>query len=192
MKRNLTLAWGYHHVLAQPKLFLQLLRRAKCRSKFPGGVQAAPSCHSGPRLSTTCPFPKSSDRDVRIGTFDTTTPTEGPHSKTAYHVGSNPSQTQGTFPKWILCCPLTNPTDDINVVMDTLAVLADLLRQSGIGALPLLETDATGQTQIPTEAELMKKATEGVQVYFEKVKRAQESSAVVANLLGSDQRPPRP
>lgn len=63
------------------------------------------------------------------------------------------------------------------------------MRQSGIGALPLLETDTTGQTEVPTEAQLTEQAGKGVQVYFEKLKRAQESAAVVANLLSSEHRP---
>lgn len=79
--------------------------------------------------------------------------------------------------------------DDIEAVKHTLAMLADLMRQSGVGALPLLEPDANGQTEVPSEAQLMEKAGKGVQYNFEKLKRAQESAAVVASLLGSDHRP---
>ncbi|KAF9445883.1 hypothetical protein P691DRAFT_805046 [Macrolepiota fuliginosa MF-IS2] len=96
--------------------------------------------------------------------------------KNAYHIGSNPSQTQ----------------DDIDAVKHALAILAKDMRESGIGALPVLETNSNGQTEVPTEAKLMEKAGKGVQIHFEKLKRAQESAAVVANLLSTDHRLQRP
>ncbi|EKM74737.1 hypothetical protein AGABI1DRAFT_88230 [Agaricus bisporus var. burnettii JB137-S8] len=92
--------------------------------------------------------------------------------KNAYRE-SHPSQTQ----------------DHINNVKQLLDVLEDLLRQTGIGALPLLEPDASGQIQPQTEAQLMDQAEKGVKYHFEQLKRAQESAAVVANLLGIDHRP---
>ncbi|KXN81003.1 hypothetical protein AN958_06474 [Leucoagaricus sp. SymC.cos] len=93
----------------------------------------------------------------------------------AYHVGSNPSQTQ----------------HDIAAAKQTLAIIVDIMRRSGAGALPLLETDAAGHTAVPTEAQLTEAATKGVQANFEKSKRAQDSAAVVAKLLqvGTDHRP---
>ncbi|KAF5347550.1 hypothetical protein D9756_010698 [Leucocoprinus leucothites] len=94
----------------------------------------------------------------------------------AYHVGRNPSQTQL----------------DIAAAKQTLAAIIDLMQKSGVGALPLLEADASGHTEVPTEAQLMEKATKGVQANFEKLKRAQESAAVVANLLGTEHRPQKP
>lgn len=88
-------------------------------------------------------------------------------ARQAYHVGGSPSLTQGLFHAEFICACLSliQRVGDINVVMHTLAVLADFLRQSEVGAqrsLALLERDATGQTEIPTEAELMRKATEWV------------------------------
>jgi hypothetical protein len=62
------------------------------------------------------------------------------------------------------------------------------MQRSGIGALPLLEADASGHVEAPTEVKLVETAAKGVQVNFEKLKRAQESAGVVANLLGSDHR----
>ncbi|KAJ3562756.1 hypothetical protein NP233_g9379 [Leucocoprinus birnbaumii] len=94
----------------------------------------------------------------------------------AYHVGCNPSQTEL----------------DIAAAKQTLAVIIDLMQKSGIGALPLLEADGTGNTEIPTEVQLLEKATQGIQINFEKLKRAQDSAAVVANLLGTELRPQKP
>ncbi|KXN83431.1 hypothetical protein AN958_01445 [Leucoagaricus sp. SymC.cos] len=85
----------------------------------------------------------------------------------AYHVGSNPSQTQ----------------HNIAAAKQTLAIIVDIMRKSGAGALPLLETDAAGHTAVATEAQLTEAATKGVQANFEKSKRAQDSAAVVAKLL---------
>jgi hypothetical protein len=74
-------------------------------------------------------------------------------------------------------------------VKQLLDALEDLMRQTGVGALPLLEPDANRQIQPPTEAQLMDQAEKGVKYHFEQLKRAQESAAVVANLLGLEHRP---
>lgn len=81
--------------------------------------------------------------------------------------------------------------------------------QSGVGALPLLalpsselqgttSTDAVGESfasldaagggmasiKVPSEETLMEDTMNGIKVLFERQKRSQESTAVVANLLG--------
>lgn len=74
-----------------------------------------------------------------------------------------------------------------------LHALADVLRQSGVGAYPLPPTptdanadaDTRNAASPPTEQELITDTTRGVQQLYEEFKRMQESSAVVANLLGA-------
>jgi len=63
------------------------------------------------------------------------------------------------------------------------------MERSGVGALPLLDIDTTGRPQIPTEEQLLETATKQVQFNFEKLKKAQESAAVVSNLLITEHRP---
>lgn len=112
-------------------------------------------------------------------------------SKNAYRE-SHPSQTQGSqcsFHCVAIKFIYRARTDHINNVKQLLDVLEDLLRQTGIGALPLLEPNPSGQIQPQTEAQLMDQAEKGVKYHFEQLKRAQESAAVVANLLGIDHRP---
>jgi len=79
--------------------------------------------------------------------------------------------------------------DDIAAAKQTLDIIIDLMERSGVGALPLLDIDTSGRVQIPTEEKLVETATKRVQINFEKLKRAQESAAVVANLLTTEHRP---
>lgn len=81
------------------------------------------------------------------------------------------------------------------------------MRQSGVGALPLLDIPApsasadptmgsmdiatlgalagvSAAVQVPSEEKLMEDTMNGIKVLFEKQKRTQESANVVANLLG--------
>lgn len=69
--------------------------------------------------------------------------------------------------------------------------LADVLRQSGVGAYPLPAPDARNASP-PTEQELIADTTRGVQRLYEEFKRMQESSAVVANLLAAPENLGRP
>lgn len=66
-----------------------------------------------------------------------------------------------------------------------------MLRQSGVGAYPLPMADARN-TSPPTEQELIADTTRGVQQLYEELKRMQESSAVVANLLAAPENLGRP
>ena len=63
----------------------------------------------------------------------------------------------------------------------SLRLLVDALRQSGVGALPLLNATDT----LPTEEKLMADLTKSIEYEYAKYRRMQESSAVVFNLLNS-------
>lgn len=62
--------------------------------------------------------------------------------------------------------------------------LVELLRQSGVGALPLLNPAAT-EGLPPPEDKLMADLTQSIEHEYAKYKRMQENSAVVLNLLSS-------
>ena len=62
--------------------------------------------------------------------------------------------------------------------------LAEVLRRSGVGAYPLPVVNARNTSPL-TEQELIADATRGVQQLYGELKRMQESSAVVANLLAA-------
>ncbi|KAG9314975.1 hypothetical protein JVU11DRAFT_4084 [Chiua virens] len=91
----------------------------------------------------------------------------------AYQTGVNPAQTQA----------------DLLALDQALHTLADILRQSGVGAYPLPPSQTQGDSTIsagpPTEQQLIAGTTRGVQQLYDEFKRMQESSAVVANLLGA-------
>lgn len=59
-------------------------------------------------------------------------------------------------------------------------MLADILRQTGVGALPL---QPHGSTEVLSEAQLMADTTKAIQSFYERFKRMQDNSSVVANLL---------
>ncbi|KAK0448458.1 uncharacterized protein EV420DRAFT_1338840 [Desarmillaria tabescens] len=93
----------------------------------------------------------------------------------AYHPGSSPAQTES----------------NISALKRTLEVLSDVMRHTGVGALPLLpfpQQSAVPQVA-PTEQEMMIDVSKSVQVLYERLKRSQESAAVVANLLGTSDAP---
>ncbi|THU99596.1 hypothetical protein K435DRAFT_964400 [Dendrothele bispora CBS 962.96] len=99
----------------------------------------------------------------------------------AYHAGSNPAQTEA----------------NIATLKQDLSALADLMRHSGVGALPLLlpqlpplPTDAdqssTNQTPsivVPSEEQMLADATKSVNMLFEQLNRMRDSAGTVANLL---------
>ncbi|KAF8639382.1 hypothetical protein AX17_001538 [Amanita inopinata Kibby_2008] len=88
----------------------------------------------------------------------------------AYHPGMNPAQTQA----------------DLTNLKHAIQVLLDLMRQTGVGALPLLPlpTEAAPHIAVPSEEQLMEDTVRGIKVLFEKQKRSQDAAAVVANLMG--------
>lgn len=73
-------------------------------------------------------------------------------------------------------------TADIATLKQGLKVITDTMRQTGVGALPLLPA---GSTAAPSEQQMIHDTGRAVQALYEKLKRSQESAAVVANLLGA-------
>ncbi|TFY68405.1 hypothetical protein EVJ58_g1035 [Rhodofomes roseus] len=67
-----------------------------------------------------------------------------------------------------------------------LELLAAVLRQSGVGALPMRPRDPSNAASQPEadEERLIAEMTSAVQALFEKRKRLEESAGVVASLLG--------
>ncbi|KAG5650722.1 hypothetical protein H0H81_011269, partial [Sphagnurus paluster] len=78
---------------------------------------------------------------------------------------------------------------DIATLKQTVQSLVDLLSQSGVGALPLLPVPSSTQTvTAPTEQAMLSQANRSIQFIYEQLKRSQDSAAVVANLLGAQER----
>jgi len=88
----------------------------------------------------------------------------------AYYPSSNPTQTEA----------------DIATLKQTIQVLSDIMRQTGVGALPLLSTPPNENPTTTTEQQMIGDTTGAIQVLYERLKRSQEGAAVVANLLTSE------
>lgn len=75
---------------------------------------------------------------------------------------------------------------DINTLKQALQMLSEFMRQSGVGALPLipLPTDS-GQSPVITEETMLADTTRNVGVLYERMKRTQDSAAVVVSLMSS-------
>ncbi|KAI0077502.1 hypothetical protein K474DRAFT_1077766 [Panus rudis PR-1116 ss-1] len=84
----------------------------------------------------------------------------------AYRSGTNPIQTAA----------------DLASVKQATDLLQELLRQSGVGALPLLNPQAALP---PTEEDILVDTNKAIQELFDKHKQLQETSGVVANLLSA-------
>jgi hypothetical protein len=67
-----------------------------------------------------------------------------------------------------------------------LALVLETMRQSGVGALPVLPTAGGIPAAVPTEAQLLASTTQNLRALYEKLQRSQESAAVSANLLSMD------
>ncbi|KAF9239874.1 hypothetical protein BU15DRAFT_46366 [Melanogaster broomeanus] len=88
----------------------------------------------------------------------------------AYQVGNNPAQTEA----------------ELTALNQAIRTLAEFLRQTGVGAYPIPPSDPqSAQPDPPTEQQLIADTTRNIQQLYEQLKRTQESSAVVANLLGA-------
>ncbi|KAH9923823.1 uncharacterized protein B0H18DRAFT_1013530 [Fomitopsis serialis] len=91
----------------------------------------------------------------------------------AYQAGNNPIQTAA----------------DMATLQQGLQLLAEVLRHSGVGALPLRPRDPLHVQQPEVEEEqLIAEMTVAVQALFEKRKRLEESAGVVASLLGATEK----
>lgn len=65
-------------------------------------------------------------------------------------------------------------------------MLSNMLRSSGVGALPLLPTTGPeAPTIAPTEQQMIINTNQSIQALYDQLKRSQDSAAVVANLLGA-------
>lgn len=79
----------------------------------------------------------------------------------------------------------------MDALRHALQVLHEHLRQTGVGALPLIpepSTDALAPA-IPSEAEMAANTSKALDALFERKQRHQESAGVVVNLL--QHAPPR-
>ncbi|KIP02873.1 hypothetical protein PHLGIDRAFT_130494 [Phlebiopsis gigantea 11061_1 CR5-6] len=84
----------------------------------------------------------------------------------AYHPHNNPIQTAA----------------EASSLKQALHELAEFLKQTGVGALPLLDpTDPL--VVLPTEEKLLEDTTKSIEAEYAKHKRLQESAATVVNLL---------
>ena len=87
--------------------------------------------------------------------------------QTAYHPSTAPSHTQA----------------DIARLHAQLEATIEMLRYSGVGALPMIsETNSAGQ--MASESELLASTMRNLQVLYDRLQRSQDSAAVVGNLLG--------
>lgn len=62
------------------------------------------------------------------------------------------------------------------------------MRHTGVGALPLIPqqpSDSQTAPLIPNEQQMLSDSTRAVQALYDKLKRSQDSAAVVANLLSA-------
>lgn len=84
---------------------------------------------------------------------------------------------------------LTSSLATIASIKQTLDVIADIMRHSGVGALPLLPMPTSESPNapvvLPSEEQLIIDTNRSIQALYDKLKRSQESAAVVANLLGA-------
>ncbi|KIM47277.1 hypothetical protein M413DRAFT_440732 [Hebeloma cylindrosporum] len=89
----------------------------------------------------------------------------------AYQNGNSPAHTQA----------------DIATLKQMISVVIEKMRQSGVGALPIIPPSQTGApVPPPSEAQLLANTTKSLQALYEKLQRSQESAAVAANLLSTD------
>uniref|UniRef100_A0A0W0FH13 Uncharacterized protein n=1 Tax=Moniliophthora roreri TaxID=221103 RepID=A0A0W0FH13_MONRR len=108
--------------------------------------------------------------------------------KNAYYLGSSSAQTQA----------------DLATLQQNLHILSDMMRHSGVGALPLLASppSVSGPTNdsslsndipmppeptVPTEDQMQAQASHAIQVLYDRLKKLQDTAGVVANLLGPTQ-----
>ncbi|KJA17697.1 hypothetical protein HYPSUDRAFT_205930 [Hypholoma sublateritium FD-334 SS-4] len=93
----------------------------------------------------------------------------------AYQTGSSPATTEA----------------DIATLKQMLGLVTETMRQSGVGALPVLHGAMSGATAVPSEAQLLAGTTQNLRTVYNRLQRAQDSAAVAANLLAMDHAPVR-
>ena len=126
-------------------------------------------------------------------------------SQHAYYPGNNPTETEckpAIQPILSTLCLITPASIHsfihslarpaiITSIKQTVQDIADIMRHSGVGALPLLPMPTSPDVPFvpPSEEQLMIDTNRSIQALYEKLKRSQESAAVVANLLGAPDHP---
>ncbi|KIY48483.1 hypothetical protein FISHEDRAFT_73680 [Fistulina hepatica ATCC 64428] len=88
----------------------------------------------------------------------------------AYHAGNSSAQAEA----------------NLSTLKETLHSLREMLLQSGVGGLPMLygALDGSGPI-IPTEDQLIEETGRNIEVLYQRLKRNQESAAVVADIISS-------
>ncbi|KAH9477314.1 hypothetical protein JR316_0009518 [Psilocybe cubensis] len=75
----------------------------------------------------------------------------------------------------------------ISTLKNELAMTIEILRKSGVGALPFIPpSNDDNPCPVPTEQALLENRMTSVRALHEKLQRSQDSAAVVANLLTTD------
>ncbi|KAF9269661.1 hypothetical protein L218DRAFT_850674 [Marasmius fiardii PR-910] len=90
-----------------------------------------------------------------------------------------------------------NIAPDLASLQQNLHLISDMMRHSGVGALPLLAASpppvATNDVSMsqepapPTEDEMVAQATRSIEVLYDRLRKVQEAAGVVGSLLGSGQ-----
>ncbi|KAJ7182335.1 hypothetical protein C8R43DRAFT_3093 [Mycena crocata] len=83
-------------------------------------------------------------------------------------------------------CPGRTPTRtavDLATLKQTMHVVSELMRHSGVGGLPLLLVP--DKAILHTEAELVAQTARTAQTFHDQLRRSHDSAAIVANLLTS-------
>ncbi|EEB94236.1 hypothetical protein MPER_06983 [Moniliophthora perniciosa FA553] len=98
----------------------------------------------------------------------------------------------------------TSTIADLATLQQNLHILSDMMRHSGVGALPLLASPPsvsapTNDTSlnndipmppeptVPAEDQMQAQASHAIQVLYDRLKKLQDTAGVVANLLGPTQ-----
>ncbi|KAF8202758.1 hypothetical protein K438DRAFT_1580962 [Mycena galopus ATCC 62051] len=94
----------------------------------------------------------------------------------AYRAGRTPTQTEA----------------DLATLKQTLQMVSEQMRQTGVGGLPLVPVSDGTQPPpaLPTEEQMIAQTTRAIQVLYDQFKRGQDSAAVVVNLLTNVERVP--
>ncbi|KAF9790654.1 hypothetical protein BJ322DRAFT_1104308 [Thelephora terrestris] len=80
---------------------------------------------------------------------------------------------------------VSRTAQEIQALKVAIAALDDFLRETGLGALPILPPGTIfGSPMSFTEEELLGDVLKGVQVLYEKSKRTHDSAKIVSDLLG--------
>ncbi|KAJ6492244.1 hypothetical protein C8R45DRAFT_1096267 [Mycena sanguinolenta] len=86
----------------------------------------------------------------------------------------------------------TQTDADLATLKQTLQMVLEQMRQTGVGGLPLLPVPDGNHPPpaLPIEDQMVAQTTRAIQVLYEQFKRGQDSAAVVANLLSNVDRAP--